>query len=557
MKLALLLLLVMCESFAHAIDEETIFARHLEPIIPIGGVLYVPLYSTQSGRDWPEQIELRCSSGEVIIGHLGWIEPNPLQHNWTSESHRIRPIKPTDSLDGIRGNDAQSGPILLAALNESTFEFISFGECTLKPKWIQKHDEFPQLNIHDDPIGQHLSKWSKESLPEHNPLSMWRWSLIASSRNQQVPELDYSSRVEELASKYTEQLWKSGFNRLAAASRGVAASCRDLLTFTAFDGTQQFACWVTNQKQLNMLIGVMAEETISDEECSARCLAWSENQKTYLYWIEQLFGDAVQIAFANPTLMPVIAALTWQEVDCIPMAVEVPPRETERLSYEREARIDPSLFGVVTNEIQIQWLTIQLGVQATSQPFVPEVIIAKTPGVMLPECLPSWSLNSIRKSVPEQCSPHLRTTAELRKALGKWELFVSCAGFSESAPPALPIREATDVQGVEAVTIFHKESKHALCITPSHGTFQEPSGCSTFVTTTDYGWNARVELPDSWIANGILSISVVRAHGDSNAIETTPLPCVPWQIEPTYIEIDLTQWDKIQNFPVQLPANKI
>ena len=132
MKLALLLLLVMCESFAHAIDEGTIFARHLEPITPIGGVLYVPLYSTQSGRDWPEHIELQCSSGEIIIGHLGWIEPNSLQDNWTSESHRIRPIKPTDSLDGLRGSDAQSGPILLAALNESTFEFISFGEFYIK-----------------------------------------------------------------------------------------------------------------------------------------------------------------------------------------------------------------------------------------------------------------------------------------------------------------------------------------------------------------------------------------------------------------------------------------
>ena len=100
------------------------------------------------------------------------------------------------------------------------------------------------------------------------------------------------------------------------------------------------------------------------------------------------------------------------------MAIEIPPREIERLSYEREARIDPSLFGTVTKETQIQWLTIQLGTQAASQPFVPEVVIAKTPGVMLPECLPSWSLDSIRKSMPKRCSVQTRTTTELRKARG-------------------------------------------------------------------------------------------------------------------------------------------
>ena len=435
-----LLCLTMCTSLAHAIDEDTIFARHLEPITPIGGVLYVPLYSTQSGAEWPEQLMLQCSNGEVLTGFLGWVEPNPLQGKWTSESHRIRPVMQTDSLEGLSSNDAQSGPVLLVELNETTFETISFGECTLKPKWIQKFDEYPQLNIDEGLIGEPLSEWSKEALPEHNPFSMWRWALLASSRNQLVPALGYPSRIEALASRYTDALWKSGFNRLASASRGIAASCRDLLTLTAFDDKHQFACWITNQQQLNLLIGVMVEDSISDEECAARCLTWSENQKPYLYWVEQLFGDAVRLAFANPTLMPIVAALTWQEVDCIPMAIEIPPREIERLSYEREARIDPSLFGTVTKETQIQWLTIQLGTQAASQPFVPEVVIAKTPGVMLPECLPSWSLDSIRKSMPNRCSVQIRTTTELRKALGKWELFIACSGFSESAPPTLPIR---------------------------------------------------------------------------------------------------------------------
>ena len=557
MKLALLLYLAMCTSFAHAIDEDSIFARHLEPITPIGGVLYVPLYSTQSGAGWPEQLELECSNGERVTGYLGWVEPNPHQRKWTSESHRIRPIKSTDSFDNLRASDAQSGPILLAELSDSKFESISFGECTLKPTWIKKYEAFPQLNIDDIPIGQHLSEWNNEALPEHNPFSMWRWALLASSQNQPVPALGYPSRVEALASRYTEQLWKSGFNRLATVSRGIAASCRDLLTFTAFDGDQQFACWITNQQQLNVLIGVMVEDSISDEECAARCLAWAEFQKPYLYWIEQLFGDAVKITFANPTLMPIVAALSWQEVECIPMAVEVPPCETVRLPYEREARIDSSLFGTVTKETQIQWLTIQLGAQATSQPFVPEVVVAKTPGVMLPECLPPWSLDSIRKSLPNQSSARSRTTTELRKALGKWELFIACSGFSESTPPTLPIRAASDVQGTEAVTIFHKESEQVLCITPSHGAFQEPSGCSTFVTTTDSGWYARVKMPEHWLSSGTLSISVARTHADSDAIETSPLPCVPWRIEPTYIELDLTQWDKIKNFPVQLPANEI
>ncbi len=555
MKLALLLWLAMQTSIAHAIDEESIFARHLNPITPIGGVLYIPVYSTQSGDGWPSHMQLQSSNGDVMTGHLAWVEPNQAQGQWTSGSYRMRPIKPDDSINTLNASDAQTGPVLLVELNESTFETITVGGSVIQPNWIEQFEDFPQLNIDESPIGQPPSEWSRDALPEHNAMSMWRWSLLASSQNQTIPTLEFHSNVETLAATYSSQLWKNGFHRLAGASRGIAATCRDLLTCTAFDGENQFACWVTNQQQLNVLLGVMLEESISDEECAARCLAWSEKQKLYLYWVEELFGSDVRIAFANPTLVPVVAALSWQEVDSIPIAIEVPPLETERLSYERVEHVDPSLFGTVTKESQIQWLSIQLGSHASAQPFVPESVIAQTPGVLMPECLPPWTLDSIRESVPVRCSPNQRTTVELRKALGKWELFITCAGMSDSIAPKLPIRSASDVQGIEAVTIFLFDSPSPLCITPTHGVFQAEHGCNTFVSTMDNGWYARVELPDAWVNSETLAFSIARTHGDSQNIETSPLPCVPWDIKPTYIEIDLTQWDEIKKFPVQLPKS--
>ena len=409
----------------YAIPVESINAKHNSPIAPQGGVMLVQLFSDEVGSNWPESIDVHFADGTVRRGVVGWMEKNPAHASWTKNPFRIRPVKQSDAHETVSVQDNISGPVLLVPMPKQKSETVSFGGCVLTPQWHALPESFPALNINSEPVGLPMSYTKSDASPEQNPLEFWRWSLIASIRNQPTPNATFQSEVELLAASYSEDMWKIGFDLLAKSSRSVAATCRDLLTQTAKDGEHEFACWIADQHQLNTLLAIMFEPSITHIEKANRCLYWAEQQQPYLYWIEQVFGNDVQLAFANPTLEPILAAITWQETDSIPIAIEVLPKHTSRESYERLPWIDPSIFGTVTKESQLQWLSVQIGKQTTTQPIVQSKVVVRTPGVLLPPLHPSWSLDSIRSKTPATTIDALRTTVEVRKLMGKWELFIN------------------------------------------------------------------------------------------------------------------------------------
>ena len=109
------------------------------------------------------------------------------------------------------------------------------------------------------------------------------------------------------------------------------------------------------------------------------------------------------------------------------------------------------------------------------------------------------------------------------------------------------------MSGIEGITVLHNQTKSIFCITPNNKTRQLPDNCNTFTSKNEQGWKLRIELPEAWVNNETLSFAIARTHGDSTHIETTPLPCLPWRIDPESIEINLGNWGQVKKFPVQLP----
>ena len=533
------------------IPIDSIESKQTSPIAPIGGVLLVQLVSEELGDNWPATINVSYENGSRGTGHVGWIEKNTNNSSWTSNPLSIRPIDQSDNTKHIHPLDAMSGPVLLVDLPNNCRGPIHFCGTSIDPTWVTLPKTLPTLNIFPIDTNATIPLQTSFHRPEWNSLEYWRWALVASRLGTLPPPPPNDSDVARLSAMHGEQLWRIGFDKLSKSSRGVAAACRDLLTNVAIDGDNEFACWIVQPNLLNRLLSIITDQSATSREITLRALRWSEEQQPFIQWIEGVYGNQVTIATTNPTLEPSLATIVWRENDEFPIAIELPASETVRSKINRVEPIDLSLFGPQTLETSLQWLDVQVGMQQYSIPIVPTEVIVLPPYTMLSQLHPLWTLRSVHRGIPKEIQQALSTTVQVRKLLGVWELFIQCKGNKVSSGIPKDIAKAEDVIGVEAITLMHHETNAIVAIPPS-GTFAGlniPRDFRVAQSIEEDGWNVRIELPSEWISDERLSFSVARTHGDSTQVETAPLPCVPWNINPHPIVLDLSQWDLVQSIP--------
>ncbi len=534
-----------------AIPVDTIESKQASPIAPHGGVLLVQLISEELGDNWPTTIDVSFHDGGSRTGHIGWIEKNTNYSSWTSNPYCIRPIEPSDNTKQVHPLDSMSGPVLLVELPFDGDGTVRFCGTSIDPIWVSLPKALPNLNIFPTDTGAVLDFQIRANRPEWNPLEYWRWALVASRLGVLPPPPPNDSEVARLSALHGEQLWRIGFDKLSKSSRGVAAACRDLLTNVSLDGNNEFACWIVQPDLLNRLLTIITDLSATSRETTMRALRWTEEQQPFIQWLEGVYGNQVTVAMTNPTIEPSLATIVWKENDEFPIAVELPPAKTIRSHVDRVELLDLSIFGPQSLETTLQWLQIQIGMQRYSLPIVPQKVIVRPPYTMLPRLHPLWTLRSVQLGVPQQIQQALSTTVQVRKLLGTWELFIQCKGNNTSSNIPQDVARAKDVIGIETVTVIHHDTNSIVAIPPS-GVFvgsNIPNDFNVVTSISAYGWDVRIELPNEWINDNQLSFSVVRTHGDSMRVETAPLPCTPWNINPLPILLDLSQWDLVQSIP--------
>ena len=547
MKLMLAIILSLATQSVFSVPIETIESKQTSPLAPRGGVLMVQLITESNGKQWPFEIDVVFEGGVHKTGVVGWIEANPNTSLWTSNPFTVRPITHNDDSLLINPKDISTGPVLLVELPENGHGTIGFGGTTLMPKWINLPPSLPNLNLSTNKKKPELYAESIYHLPEWNPLEYWRWTLIASRLDAITPDPPSSNEVERLAALRESQLWRIGFNRLARSSRGVAATCRDLLSNTAYDAEFLYACWVVHPESLRRLLSIMLDMTTTSRQLATRALRWAEDQQPCIQWLEQVYGERVKIAIANPTLEPVVASVKWQDENDIPIAVEVAASHTFRAFVTRPPLVDLSIFGPATDEPPLQWLNLQIGKQDFSLPIVPPTITITPPSIRFQVLHPLWNLQSIQLGQPIVVDKDNVTTVQLRKILGVWELFISCMGCSTNCNLPKTVSRVEQLRGIESVSIIHPDTNTIASISPTDEYI--PRGMKVSKIIKENSWFIRVELPNSWTEQDLLSFSVARTHGDSRKVETGPLPCIPWKIYPSPIVVNLSHWDEIADFP--------
>jgi hypothetical protein len=532
------------------IPEEAIGSKQSTPLAPRGGVLMVQLVSESLGDGWPTTIDVTFENGTSATGHIGWIERNTNTSTWTSCPATIRTITSLDDTNRIHPLDAITGPVLLVELPDNVNGPIQFGGATIDPTWLALPKALPNLNIFPTAAEQ-IQQVDNDSLPRWSALEYWRWTVVASRLGLQPPPPPSDSVVARLSALHGAYMWRIGFDALSRSSRGVAAACRDLLTNVALDDGHPFACWIVQPDTLSKLLSILTDQSATAMQMTARALRWAEEQQPFLQWLEGVYGKHVSIAMTNPTLESSLATIVWRENDAFPLALELPSATTTRAKVDRVSPLDLSVFGPETIESSLQWLNLQMGFQQYTLPIVPPVVVVLPPNTLLPQLHPLWNLSSIRSGIPERVENAYATTVEVRKLLGKWELFIQCYGNSENNVLPNDASEPSHLIGTEAITILHGETNSVVSIASSGAVVgaHVPSDFNVTQSSDATGWKCRIEIPSEWIINERLSFSIVRTHGDSLKVESAPLPCVPWNVHPRPIVLDLSAWDQVQTIP--------
>tara|TARA_Y100001970_G_scaffold248051_1_gene317290 strand:+ start:46 stop:633 length:588 start_codon:yes stop_codon:yes gene_type:complete len=189
------------------------------------------------------------------------------------------------------------------------------------------------------------------------------------------------------------------------------------------------------------------------------------------------------------------------------------------------------------------------------------------PGVVIENLFSSWTLPTLELGRFVRPSPVRSTRFNLRKKHGLWELFIFCETplFPESGGKLpLILKKFNDLKGHEAVTIFLNDGNAE----PANGPldylavltlginleYQVYSGfsfesleVSPAVLGSRQGWKVTITLPNEWVdpdKDGWIQFGALRSHGDTNEIETTLYPSVPWDIKPGMYQLNLNKWDR-------------
>jgi hypothetical protein len=285
----------------------------------------------------------------------------------------------------------------------------------------------------------------------------------------------------------------------------------------------------------------------SPRQLAQRASRWAKEQQPFIHWLERVYGEYVTLAVANPTSKVATSSIKWRDVNGLPETTKIDEHHVERIQVTRPILLDLAVFGPTTPDSQLQWLTLTLPNQQTNLPIVSGMVTVKPPSVQLETLYPLWNLGDVMMGIPSVVPQKNRTSIELRKMFGRWELFIRCNGLSGSGNLPKTIESITQLQGIESISILQPKNKSIATISPSQQNV--PDGMEIYRTVQGSSWTVRAVLPQSWISNGILSFSAVRTHGDSPRVETAPLPCVPWNINPEPIILDLSEWDTVDRFP--------
>ena len=547
-------------------NADSIKPTLLNPIAPRGGVMAIPLRAP-SKTTWPQLIEMTLNNGDLISGPVVWIEATPRSRiTWTSKPAplSIRPIRSDE--------DASESPgqaLLLVPLPKVGDGPIMLLGQTLQPVWRDVPEIFALY-----PVPAGLNSKSRPPLLRHagagrplpnDPLSQWRWWLLAARLERSPPPFLNNARIDQLTATHYINLWSIGLGRLAEVNPGVARTCCDLLTQTGTFNDRVIALWVADPNITWSLLSDLLNFQLSDRDMTRRALQWCDHQNLVLLFANNIAGPDVELTAINGYARQLVARFHWLG-EGIPLAIKLKglqetnaklsrPLPNDQINFlpQRITQIDPlTLPNTLQAEVHGQVEQLNLG---------PGRFQIKPPGLTFGPLSPPHTLAALQRSASLAPSQEELTLVEFRRISQQWELMFVCRTPPQSSeanntkpPSASPITKIEDIRQHEAVAVFIGTTNPRIIVIEADGSIthlnseEAPTAVTAHTKRETDRWLARITIPDEWFnknaANqpSMAMLGFVRAHAYSSNVETAPLPSLPWKIEPGRVEVDLTTW---------------
>ncbi len=536
------------------------------PLAARGGVLMARLAPRETTTGWPTTVPVALDDGTertTLTASIGWIEPLAARGNlpwtWSTSTRTIRTPTPEDDTAALDPNDPSSGPYLLVELPEDGTGELVFGSQRIELRWTALPEGLPRLQLGSPPSPERALEM--DNAPNRpladNAFTWWRWTLLADRLNLLPPDPPDRTPATLLLSKHIEQLWRIGFHRLANRSRGVAAQCRDLLTYTCRDDGREFAAWINEATPINELLGIMLDPN-NDEVLVELALAWADRQMPIVAWIEQAYGSDIVLAIGNPYPTRQLAQVLWRNQGSVAIGATLEPGIVTRLTLPRPPADLIKTFYPELDAGDLLHLNLVVREHVMTLAFGPQTILAQPPGPLLGPLRPPMTMSAARtQNVPDE-EAERTTWCQVRKMAGRWELFIECqrTGTSRGRRMSSFLRSLDQLRGIEAVTVLVGPPRHeraparyGICI-PEFGDAQivvgpEDDAPEIHIRSYEDRWLARFVLPGHWIpASGEpLLLSLIRTHEDNLDFETAPNVSVPWSMRIDPVHLDISAWN--------------
>jgi hypothetical protein len=487
-----------------------------------GGALVIPL--TNVSGDAQSIAASLVDSGRTVAhldAHLMWIGSETRFHRpWSLPPQAVR-VSSREARD--------SAPFAVVSLPPDGRGHLVVDTVPVALHWADLPESMPASLRHAHaaaPTAPHAAP------PLQDPLEAWRCELIAAHNGDAAPSLDrFEDSTIRLIALAAIGPWRLAMHRLASADLGVARHTVDMLTGTTRNEDVTIAAWLCSSSALDELLAIAMSPNTKDDPIAGRALRWCERQTRLLAWITADRGESVVLSLANPEPKAVLAEVAWATPGELPLASSVPAGESTMV------RIDPLPLRALTP------LLLEVGQNHMTLPINRSAQDVEPPGLMLGPLYPNRTLVDVHAGSPPPPAPMNRQTfAQFRKLMGHWEIMLECRW---------PTRPSGPSDGESVTVELRGERTHIIEVTPNGlRSTHQPSGPRVHVNALDHAWLCRVVLPDAWVVDH-MSIALLRTHGDSQAFETWPTPCVPWRIEFDPTPLNLSAWD--QDVPTAAP----
>ncbi|MHC4810266.1 MAG: hypothetical protein ACYTEV_07850 [Planctomycetota bacterium] len=551
----------------------------------------------------PDTASVRLEDGRVLEGLLAVLapptpaDPEGLRTaawpgSWTGRTGGVTILAPSEA----RRRERAGVALLLVRTPADATGAIELDGTRIEVRWRRWDQPYTGRPLPGDDRPRLAAEPRADRPPVDDPLSWWRWVLLADEIGWRPPPPPDSDERTRRVAEHLAARWRMGLARLGEAHPGVASAVRDALTlrldadrarsaegenppaadirrWNAEDPSTlppSIAAWRNDPADLERILSRLLDPRVPIGRAAEDLVVWTDAIDPLLAFPappDPGQAEAVSLLLGNRDVRPATVRLAWEpapaagparDVATPPRTLVLPPRSLCRVVMPRPTRTRltgaPDVAGAaaaaamgapqpqrVLQVIDRRGRTRRLAWPAAATDLVrpPGTDLVPVPRLTL-EAIERGSLSDPAVLAGFQCS------ARVRRRAGRWEVFIEAR-----RPPG------TSGDTVELWTGPLERAR--VLVVPESGDIQwrldlpglapaepiTPPGPRPEVVRRSWTdrWYARITLPADWIDGDAMTLAVRRRSPHGGDV-TVPGPAPAWGGDPGRVRLDLRAWDE-------------